>query len=335
MNCGRLAAVLAAFALAGAVLPAPSMAAAPLEEGRAVYNFRCYFCHGYSGNAKTLAATYLTPPPADFTRASAKPLTQEAIVATLRNGRPGTAMKPFASILSEREMAAVANFVVDEFVVRKAPNTHYHTAENGWPEHERYRSAFSFATGEIPLSRPWESLDETQAAGKRLYLASCVSCHDRGAPGQDATIWDARPLSYPRNNFSLANPPKIDAMTSATPYALHDIPPKTTALNALERRGEKLFQSNCSFCHGADGTGKNWIGQFLEPHPRNLRDPVFMAGMTRQRLSRVIREGLPNTSMPAWKDVLGTGDIRAISAYISRVFHPLREEPPLPTARHR
>lgn len=332
MNVGQVAS-LAAFALASIALPLPGMANSLMEEGRAVYNFRCYFCHGYSGNAKTLAATYLTPPPADFTRASAQSLTQEAIIATLRNGRPATAMKSFTGILSEREMSAVAGFVVNEFVVNKAPNTHYHTAENGWPDHQRYRQAFPFATGEIPLSRPWESLDESQAAGKRLYLASCVSCHDRGAPSQDDTAWDARPLSYPRNHFSLANPPKVDAMTSATPYALHDIPPKTGTLSKLERRGEKLFQNNCSFCHGADGTGKNWIGQFLEPHPRNLRDPIFMSGLTRERLAQVIRDGLPNTSMPAWKNVLGSTDIRAITAYINRVFHPLQEEPSPPNGK--
>lgn len=325
----------AAFTLAVAAQAAFGATASLLEEGRAVYNFRCYFCHGYSGNAKTLAATFLTPPPADFTRAAAKQLTREAIIATLRNGRPGTAMKSFSGILSEREMMTVSSFVVDEFVVRRAPNTYYHTAENGWPDHERYRNAFPFATGEIPLSRPWESLDTSQAAGKRLYLATCISCHDRGALEKDDLIWDARPLSYPRNNFSLANPPKFDAMTSATPYALHDIRPKTTRLNATERRGEKLFQNNCAFCHGADGTGKNWIGQFLEPHPRNLRDPVFMTAMTRQRLENVIREGLPNTSMPAWKTVLGNDEIRAISAYINRVFHPLKDETPLSKERQR
>lgn len=324
-----LAPLAASFMLAVAAQAAVGASADLLKEGRAVYNFRCYYCHGYSGNAKTLAATFLNPPPADFTRAAAKKLTREAVTDTLRNGRPGTAMKSFSGIISEREMAAVANFVVDEFVVRGAPNTRYHTAENGWPDHERYRSAFPFATGEIPLSRSWESLDESQAAGKRFYLASCISCHDRGALDHEELVWDTRPLSYPRNNFSYTKPPKIDAMTSATPYALHEIRPKASGLNARERRGEKLFQNNCSFCHGADGTGKNWIGQFLEPHARNLRDPAFMAGMTRQRLESVIREGLPNTSMPAWKSVLGKDEIRAISAYIHRVFHPLKEETPV------
>jgi cytochrome c oxidase cbb3-type subunit 3 len=309
-----------------ATAPLPALAGTH-EEGRAVYNFRCYFCHGYSGDAKTLATTFLNPPPANFTSPAQKLLNKASVLVTLKHGRPGTAMKSFSGILSALEMDAVAGFVVDEFVASHAPNTSYHTAENGWPNHERYGGAYPFATGEIPLSQDWESLSEEQSAGKRLYLAACVTCHDRGASTQDNTVWDARPLSFPRGGFSLANPPGIDAMTGATPYALHDVAPRTSGLKAVEKRGEKLFQNNCAFCHGADGTGKNWIGQFLEPHARNLRDPEFMSGMTRQRLSSVIREGLPNTSMPAWKDVLGNRDIRAISAYINRVFHPLKDSP--------
>jgi len=319
-----------AAAFFAAALVAPVAAAPSIEEGRAVYNFRCYFCHGYSGNAKTLAATYLEPKPTDFTRADPARLTREQVLETLRHGRPGTAMKSFAGIIDAKAMAAVADFVVDEFVRRKAPNTRYHTPENGWPGHDRYQAAFPFATGEIALSLPWEELSPAQAAGKRLYLASCVSCHDRGAPGDDGLAWDARPLSYPRNHFSLAesmaNPPtRVDAVTSASPYALHDIVPTVAGMTAQEKRGERLFQANCAFCHGADGTGMNWIGQFMEPHPRNLRDPEFMRHMTRERLRETIREGLPNTSMPAWKTVLDNAEIGAIVAYINKAFHPLKK----------
>jgi cytochrome c oxidase cbb3-type subunit 3 len=237
-------------------------------------------------------------------------------------------MKSFMGILSDTEMAAAAEFVVDEFVKRRAPNTQYHTVENGWPEHERYRAAFPFAKGEIPLSRPWENLTPQEADGKRLYLNSCVSCHDRGAPTPDEVTWDARPLSFPRNNFSLANSPAPDAIASASPYAMHDIPPKITRMGPLERRGERLFQHNCAFCHGADGTGQNWIGQFMEPHPRNLRDINFMANATRQSIRHAIREGLPNTSMPAWKNVMSEHDIQSVVAYISRAFYRLNDERP-------
>jgi cytochrome c oxidase cbb3-type subunit III len=327
LSIWRLAAALAAAAMGVASAPAQGAAA---DEGRAVYNFRCYFCHGYSGDAKTLAATYLNPKPADFTRADPGRVTRELVLDVLRHGLPGTAMKSFSTVINEREMSAVADFVVDEFVKRKAPNTRYHTKENGWPGHERYRAAYPFATGEIPLSRAWEELTAEQASGKRLYLSSCVSCHDRGAPIDDDVTWDARPLSYPRNHFSLANPPKVDAMTSASPYALHEIRPKVTGLTAQERRGERLFQQNCAFCHGADGSGMNWIGQFMEPHPRNLRDPAFMANASRDSLQHAIREGLPNTSMPAWKSVLGDSQIMAIIAYINRAMHPIGSSKPKP-----
>lgn len=296
------------------------------EEGRGIYNYRCYFCHGYSGDARTLAATYLAPPPADFTRADPQRLGVPEVVATLEAGRPGTAMKSFTRVLSAQEIQRVAEFVVKEFVLRKAVNTRYHTAENGWPDHQRYQIAFPFAKGEIPLSRPWESLTPEQTEGKRLYLSSCVSCHDRGAvAGDDDIAWDARPLSFPRNAYSHRDPP-IDAMTSASPYAKHDVVKKLRGLTRQEKRGERLFQNNCAFCHGADGTGKNWIGSFMEPHPRNLTDPAVMASMSRLRLVTVIREGLANTSMPAWKSVLSNAEIEAIAAYVNRAFHPLMKE---------
>ncbi len=315
---------------AGSVLLSAPAAAAPsqVEAGRAVYNFRCYFCHGYSGDAATLAASYLQPRPTNFKKSDPAYLTQAQILATLAAGRPGTAMKSFAGTLSNSEMEAVAAFVVDEFVRRKAANTQYHTTENGWPNHDRYAAAFPFAKGEIPLSRDWESLSPEQAEGKRLYMSGCVTCHDRGAPTEDDVHWSSRPLSYPRNHFSMAAPPpKVDAMTSASPYALHDIPPKVRGLNRTEKRGGRLFQNNCAFCHGADGTGQNWIGKFMEPHPRNLQDPNFMRERTRDMLAHAIREGLPNTSMPAWKSVLKENEIQAIISYIHKAFHPVKETP--------
>jgi cytochrome c oxidase cbb3-type subunit 3 len=302
--------------------------ASQTEQGRKIYNFRCYFCHGYSGNSKTVAASFLSPPPLDFTRADPAIITAERIVAVLKNGKPGTAMQSFRNVLTDTEMAQLAAFVEDEFIHRKAPNTHYHTPENGWENHQRYQSAFPFATGEIPLDRAWDTLTEEQARGKRLFLASCVICHDRGQAASGGITWDATPLSYPRNDYSNVSPaPKpsgeLDAMASASPYLLHEIAPKVPSMTLQERKGEKLFQGNCAFCHAADGTGKNWIGSFLQPHPRNLRDPAFMSNMTRTRLAATIREGLPGTSMPAWKSVLNKAEIAAIVVYVAKAFHPL------------
>lgn len=319
---GATAAPAAAGAPPSATAAPAADGATPHEAGRAVYNYRCYFCHGYSGDARTLAATYLDPRPRDFTRST---LSVQAIAAAVRDGRNGTAMKSFRGILREAEIEAVAAFVAREFVRDRAVNTAYHTEANGWPGHERHAAAFPFARGEIALDAPIESLSAGEQAGRRLFLATCISCHDRARVSDEGPAWSARPLSYPRMGFVPGQPnePPVDAVSSASVYARHEVPPSTAGLGPRERRGAALFQANCAFCHGADGSGRNWIGAFLEPHPRNLRDPAFMAGMTRERLSRAIAGGLPDTSMPAWRDVLKPAEIDAIVDYVARAFHPL------------
>jgi cytochrome c oxidase cbb3-type subunit 3 len=314
------------------VLAASGVAATgDLELGRRIYNFRCYYCHGYSGDARTVAATLLTPKPVDFTSISPVTLSRERMLQSIQSGRPGTAMMSFSSVLQPAEIAAVTDFVRNEFMVAKAENTRYHTVANGWLNHERYAAAFPFALGKIALDTPWEQLTPEQAEGKRLFMSSCVSCHARSnTPGIQ---WESRPVSYPRNQFSpgdnLAvpgtdkNSPPVDAMNSATPYHLHDSPPVLPDLSETERQGEALFQKNCAFCHAADGTAKNWIGSFMEPHPRNLTKSAAMDSMTRTRLKTVISEGLTGTSMPAWKSVLSEPEIDAVIAYVARAFHPL------------
>ncbi|MGA7749980.1 MAG: c-type cytochrome [Gallionella sp.] len=314
---------------------APVVAAkGDLELGRRIYNFHCYYCHGYSGNARTLAATLLTPKPVDFTNISPDSLSRERMLQSIQSGRPGTAMMSFANVLQPNEIAAVTDFVRHEFMVEKAENTRYHTEANGWFNHERYAAAFPFARGEIPLDTPWEQLTPQQVEGKRLFMASCVSCHDRARVTDPGIRWESRAVSYPRNQVapgnysphSSKNDNPVDAMTSATPYHLHDVPPKLSGLTETEQRGETLFQQNCAFCHAADGTARNWIGSFMEPHPRDLTRSAAMDNMTRTRLRTVIREGLPGTSMPAWKSVLSEQQVEDVIAYVARAFHPLAPE---------
>ena len=301
--------------------PATQKAQTYHEAGRRIYNFRCYYCHGYSGNARTLASTFVHPKPRDFTVTPLEALSRERMLKSIREGRPGTAMQAYQGILSARDMAAVADFIRQEFMTAKAENTRYHSAANGWRDFTAFAPAFPFATGKIALDTPWADLSPAQAEGKRLFLSTCVSCHDRARVLDEGPMWDPQSLSYPRNGYSNQEP--MDAMASASVYAVHDRPPHFNDLTALERRGEALFQGNCAFCHGADGTGKNWIGSFLEPHPRNLTDPKNMAHMTPAHLRQVIREGLPGASMPAWQSVLQPEEIEAIIAYVGRAFHPL------------
>lgn len=297
-----------------------SRAVTNFDRGRDIYNFRCYFCHGYAGDAQTLAATYLSPPPRNFTTTSLNELPRARMVRSVTEGRSNTAMAGFKGVLSPAEIELVVDFVRQAFMGGDKLNTRYHTKGNDWPNHERYAAAFPFATGAIALDRAVEKLTPEQRRGRQLFMASCITCHDRARVEEEGIPWDPRPVSYPRTSYS-HRLPEADAVSSATPYSLHNRAPQVTGLTPQEREGEGLYQSpnGCAFCHAADGTGKNWIGSFMEPHARDL---TTLNGMTQQQLEIVIRDGLKGTSMPAWRDVLNERQRAAVAAYVMRVFIP-------------
>ena len=163
------------------------------ELGRKIYNFRCYYCHGYSGDAQTLAATFLKPAPRNFKDSLPGDLPRERMIDAITHGRAGTAMAAFTSVLSTQEIGIVADFILAEFTHAKAQNTLYHTEENGWREHERYKIAFPFATGKIALDAASETLSIEQQQGKQLFMNACISCHDRAKVNNEGAAWTIRP----------------------------------------------------------------------------------------------------------------------------------------------
>lgn len=316
--------------LVGLFVSLPLQADEAISEGKRLYDFYCYQCHAYSGTGETVAARTLDPPPRDFTSERAKALSREQLEDAVRDGRPGTGMVGFGELIGEDGVDAVVDYVIDAFMSGEQSQARYHTPANGWPDHERYAVAFPFARGEIPLDTPEHELSETQLRGKRLFLSGCVTCHDSGVARDPGPVWETKAVSFPRGRYDHRNPPTgagpADAISGASPYLRHEQPPALPE-GAGQRlnQGEALYQDNCAFCHAPDGTGRNWIGSFLEPHPRDLTSTAFMRHMTPSRLEATIREGLPDTSMPAWGDVLTDEEIADLIHYIDQVFHPLAE----------
>lgn len=289
------------------------------ELGRSVYNAQCYFCHGYSGDAETLASAYLQPRPRNFKSLSADDLSREKMIHAVRVGRPGTAMPGFSGKLTEADMDAVVEFIRDEFMRNKDSNARYHSLENGWFP-AGASEATPFARGEIPMDTPWTALSMEQQRGKRLFLSACVTCHDIGRIDDPGPAWRPEAVSYPPGGYAHT---VGDGDASAVPYyERHQQPPALSGLSAQERRGERIFQANCADCHAADGTGRNWVGSFLSPPPPDFSDPQVTGGWSAQGLARVVREGSPGTAMPAWRRVLDDADISAVVAYVMRAFVP-------------
>jgi high-affinity iron transporter len=66
------------------------------------------------------------------------------------------------------------------------------------------------------------------------------------------------------------------------------------------KRGEALFQTNCSACHGVDGRADLPIAATLEPAPANFHDADLMGGLTPYKAFNTTSFGVPGTAMPAY-----------------------------------
>lgn len=93
-------------------------------------------------------------------------------------------------------------------------------------------------------------------------------------------------------------------------------------------RGRQLYQQKCAGCHGDEGKGDGPAAELLVPRPRDFTSGKFKIRSTAsgqlptdEDLARVIRLGMPGTSMPGWGHVLREDDIRTLVAYV-KGFYP-------------
>jgi|TARA_B100000949_G_scaffold41553_1_gene35223 mono/diheme cytochrome c family protein len=85
---------------------------ADLETGRDIFYKHCKACHGDKGDGKTFAANVLNPPPKNFTvEESKKELTEKRMIQSVTKGRKGTAMMPWESNLTQKEIRAVVHYI--------------------------------------------------------------------------------------------------------------------------------------------------------------------------------------------------------------------------------
>ncbi|WP_127477743.1 c-type cytochrome [Sulfurivermis fontis] len=91
------------------------------------------------------------------------------------------------------------------------------------------------------------------------------------------------------------------------------VPPTPVAANP--EQGKALYQRYCSQCHGDEGKGDGPAADRVYPRPRDFTTAIFkvrttLSGQlpTDHDLFKVISEGLPGTSMPAWKKYLTEGE---------------------------
>src|SRR5437879_2824033 len=96
--------------------------------------------------------------------------------------------------------------------------------------------------------------------------------------------------------------PQAAAQTRSPDYPEHPpAPPEQVA------RGQQIFRSNCSFCHGSDARGG-------EAGPNLVRDVVVLRDQKGELITPIAQNGIPAQGMP--KFALSTADITDIAAWL-------------------
>lgn len=80
-------------------------------------------------------------------------------------------------------------------------------------------------------------------------------------------------------------------------------------------KGKPIFQSKCVSCHGPEGKGDGPVGKALKPPAGNFSSAESKK-KSPEELQKIIENGVPKTSMVAWKKQLNETEIQDVLAYV-------------------
>ena len=98
-------------------LPFPDGLQGDLAKGRAFFNNNCFTCHGRKGNGRGPRSKFLNPPPRNFLTAdSRRRLNRPALFIAVRDGVEGSVMPSWGKVLTDQQIADVAEYVFEAFI---------------------------------------------------------------------------------------------------------------------------------------------------------------------------------------------------------------------------
>jgi mono/diheme cytochrome c family protein len=102
------------------------------------------------------------------------------------------------------------------------------------------------------------------------------------------------------------------------------VPPPLPGYEA--RLGHDVFAHYCATCHGDGGAGDGFNAYNLDPHPRDLADPVFQKKKSDADLADTIRRGGAGVGlsslMPPWSRTLSERQVAEVVLYIRSLKKP-------------
>ncbi|PWB95052.1 cytochrome-c oxidase, cbb3-type subunit III [Methylosinus sporium] len=181
-------------------------------------------------------------------------------------------------------------------------------------------------------ARP-QLLSAVRALGAAAFANNCAGCHGAGAQGakgypnlnDDDWLWGGKLSDIRRTiEHGVRWDADKDTRSETMPAFGRDglLDAKQISLVADQLRamaklpggmataqGAKLFDDNCSVCHGVDGKGNRDMGA------PNLTDALWLFGSDKETIASRIANGGGGV-MPAWKDRLDEPTIKALAIYV-------------------
>lgn len=95
----------------------PNGLAGDVAKGRAFYMNNCFTCHGVEGNGEGPRSSFIVPRPRNFLADESRlTLNRPALMKAIALGKPGTVMPAWSKVLTDQEIADVAEFVFQQFI---------------------------------------------------------------------------------------------------------------------------------------------------------------------------------------------------------------------------
>lgn len=160
-----------------------------IQQGKAIYQKHCVSCHGERGEG--VAQPGANVPPRNFASPQARAeLDRNKMVDAVKNGKSGTLMISYRSILKKNEIDAVIGYI-DAILMVPASQISGTSAHGGRLQDSRPAQT---GAGETDMKAPLPSgLKGDASKGKAFFLANCAECHGAKGDGQGKRAYFINP----------------------------------------------------------------------------------------------------------------------------------------------
>jgi mono/diheme cytochrome c family protein len=301
---------------------------APAER---VYRKYCVACHGARGDGRTAARANLVPPPRDFTGPAARALSREHMLATVRDGKPATAMAGWKTRLKPSEISAVVDYIRESFV-QPQTSTAFSRGRTVYMRlciscHGAHGQGVPWAAGNV--LKPPRAFGSAESRGE-LTRERMIAVIAQGKPGSAMGPYASQltksdiegTVDFIRAAFMepVSGAAVHGGAASTREGAVDMAAPFPKGLVGDNERGSRFYAANCATCHGANGNGYGPRSRLLSPKPRSFSDAAARARLSRPKLFAAIAAGAPGTDMPSWDKVLTEQEIADVAEHVFRAY---------------